>query len=64
MEEEKIPNPCNWKEISNNPDWFYIGCIDRKVNIWKQCKKRHITPIQLFLSCPYCKGKVILGEKK
>lgn len=49
---------CVWKEQGNNPDWFYVGCIKNKVNIWKLCKKRGITPIQMFLSCPYCGKKV------
>ena len=60
MEEEKIKTPCNWKEVPNNKDWFYVGCINQKINIWKTCKKRGITPIQMFMSCPYCSGKVIL----
>ena len=52
--------PCNWKEQSNNPDWFYCGCINQKINIWKICKKKHITPIQIFQSCPYCGKRVNL----
>ena len=63
MEEEQIPAACNWAEVPNNPDWFYCGCIKQKINIWKLCKKRHITPVAMFMSCPHCKGKVILEKK-
>ena len=61
MEEEK-PNvlPCPWQECKNNKDWFYVGCIHQKVNIWKLAKKKHITLIQLFQSCPYCGRKVVM----
>lgn len=61
MGEEK-PNviPCNWQECKNNKDWFYVGCINQKVNIWKLAKKKHISLVQLFMSCPYCKGKVVI----
>ena len=63
-EDIEIPSTCNWNEVKNNPDWFYVGCIGHKVNIWKQCKKKHLTPVQLFLSCPYCGCKVNLQEDK
>ena len=55
---------CKWEEVENNKDWFYCGCIKQKVNIWKLCKKKHITPIQLFLSCPYCGKKVVLEKRE
>lgn len=54
---------CEWNECNNNGDWFYCGCLKKKVNIWKLCKKKHITPVQLFLSCPYCNHKIVLGDK-
>ena len=45
MEEEQISESCQWEEVPNNKDWFYCGCIKQKVNIWKLCKKRNITPV-------------------
>lgn len=54
--------PCIWREIKNNSDWFFISCINRKVNLWKACKKRHITFVELFRNCPWC-GKLIKMEK-
>lgn len=57
---ENSPIPCTWEECGNNPDWFKAGCINQKVNIWKLCKKKHITPVQLFMSCPYCGRKINL----
>ena len=65
--EESKPesNLCKWKEVENNKDWFYCSCINQKVNIWKLCKKRGITPVQVFISCPYCGKKVDLeGVRK
>ena len=52
--------PCNWKECNNNKDWCYVGCIGRKVNIYKLAKKKHLDLVQIFMSCPYCGGRVVL----
>ena len=54
--------PCKWRETRNNPDWFFVECIGRKVNLWKACKKRGITPVQAFRSCPWCGKPAKLGE--
>jgi len=62
-ETEDANKACEWNECSNNPNWFYCSCINRRVNVWKLCKKRNITPVQVFLSCPYCSNRVVLGEK-
>lgn len=61
--EETKQFTCEWNECNNNSDWFYCSCIKSRVNIWKLCKKRHITPVQMFLSCPYCSKKIVLGDK-
>jgi hypothetical protein len=55
---------CKWQETPNNPDWFYVGCINQKVNVWKLAKKKHLTMIQIFQSCPYCGHKVTIKENK
>ena len=52
--------PCVWNETKNNPDWFYCTCINSKINVWKLCKKKHITMVQLFQNCPYCGKRVVL----
>lgn len=53
---------CAWKEVGNNPDWLYVGCIGKKANLWKACKRRGITPVQAFVSCPWCGKKVELAK--
>jgi len=55
---------CIWKEEQNNKDWFYVGCIKSKVNIWKLARKKNLTMIQIFQSCPYCKDRVKLEGLK
>lgn len=61
MGEEKVNTiPCHWQEQKNNKDWYYVSCINQKVNIWKLAKKKHLSMVQIFLSCPYCKGKVVI----
>ena len=61
MDEEKLNMiPCKWQECENNKDWFYIDCIKRKVNVWKLAKKNNKSMVQIFLSCPYCGGRVVM----
>ena len=52
------PEKCEWSEVRNNSDWFQISCLGRKANLWKACKRRGITPVQAFTSCPWC-GKPV-----
>lgn len=55
---------CVWHEVRNNKDWFHAGCINQKVNMWKLCKRKGLTPVKIFLSCPYCGCRVKLeGEE-
>ena len=53
---------CTWKEVPNGKgEVYFVSCLGKSsngVNIFKVCKKKHITPIQIFRSCPYCGEKV------
>ena len=60
---------CKWQEVSNGKGEVYkVSCLGKSsngVNIFKVCKKKHITPIQIFRKCPYCGESVqILALKK
>ena len=63
---ERSEEKCHWSEVGNNSDWLWVGCIGKKANLWKACRKRGITPVQAFISCPWCGKKVELAkiEKK
>ena len=54
--------PCIWKEVENGKgDVYKVSCLGQSsngVNIFKVCKKKHITPTQIFLKCPYCGNRV------
>ena len=59
---ERSEEKCLWREVKNSRDWLWIGCIGKKANLWKVCRKRGITPVQAFVSCPWCGKKVDLKK--
>ena len=59
---------CIWKEKENGKGDFYIpsclGLSSNGINVWKVAKKKGISIIDIFRSCPYCGNKVVIKPYK
>ena len=56
------PTICIWKEKENGKGDVYIpSCLGKScngINVWKVAKKKNITIIDMFRTCPYCGDRV------
>ena len=59
---------CVWTEKENGKGDVYIpACLGKSsngVNVFKYCKKHHLNLIDIFRTCPFCGGAVVIETLK